>query len=168
MVVCLFVGGLVTSQLSVGENKIEGALYGIIMWAVVFATLLCLTATGVRAGFNAMVGLTTAGSLATRDMTAADWESAAVKAGFPREKIDEWRQSVANAPETARRAVQDPQNQEAAAAAATKVMWWTFAGAWLSMLAAAGGALVGAGPTFYLIPAVRTLFHSRITARAHH
>src|SRR5438552_18609519 len=35
--VAIFVGGLVTSQFTVGENKMEAMLYGVIMWALVFA-----------------------------------------------------------------------------------------------------------------------------------
>ena len=57
---CLFVGGVVASQLTVGESKMESALYGLLVWAVVFAMLLWLMATGVRLGFNAMVGAATA------------------------------------------------------------------------------------------------------------
>ena len=64
-------------------------LYGIIMWAVVFATLLCLTATGVRASFGALLGLTTVGSTAARELTAQDWDTAALRAGVPRERIDD-------------------------------------------------------------------------------
>src|SRR5687768_4720062 len=32
--ISLFVGGVVTSQFTVGENKMEAVIYGIIMWAL--------------------------------------------------------------------------------------------------------------------------------------
>lgn len=156
--VSLFVGGLVASQFSVGENKVEAALYGLIVWAVVFAMLLWLMASGVRTSFNALVGLATAGAAAAKDTSAADWEAAARRAGVSQEKIDEWRKTAANAPEAARRAAEDPQNQQAAAEAATRVTWWAFGGTLLSMLAAAAGAEVGAGPTLRLVPVGRVAY----------
>src|SRR5580658_9008202 len=36
----LFVGGLVTSLFTAGENKTEAVFYGVIMWAVVLVMLL--------------------------------------------------------------------------------------------------------------------------------
>lgn len=148
---CLFVGGLITSQFSVGENKVEAVIYGLIMWAVVFGMLLWLMASGVRASFNAMVGMATVGATVARDTTPEGWEAEARRAGVPQARIDEWRKTAADAPEAARRAAQDPENQQAAAEAATRVTWWAFAGTLLSMIAAAAGALVGAGPTFRLL-----------------
>lgn len=150
-VISLFVGGFVASQLTVGENKIEAVMYGLITWAVVFVMLLWLMASGVRAGFNAMVGLAYAGEAVAQGASAQDWEAAARKAGVPQAKIDELRQSVADAPEKAGKAVRNPENQQAAAEVATQATWWAFVGTLLSMIAAAAGALVGAGPSFRLI-----------------
>src|SRR5688500_13511395 len=53
----LFVGGLVTSQLTVGENKMESVLYGIIMWAVTLALLLGIGAAGAKVTWSATVGM---------------------------------------------------------------------------------------------------------------
>ena len=53
-VAALFVGGLVTSLFTAGENKTEAMLYGAIMWAVLVVILLHLGTAGVRTGFNAM------------------------------------------------------------------------------------------------------------------
>lgn len=169
-VVSLFVGGYVASQLTVGENKIEAVMYGIITWAVVFALLLWLMASGVRAGFNAMLGLAYAGESVANSTTTRDWEAAARRAGVSQAKIDDLRQSVANAPEKVGGAVQDPQNRQAAADSVTHAAWWAFAGTLLSMLAAAGGALVGSGPSFRLIPVGRqsfgeTRYESRVPVR---
>jgi hypothetical protein len=148
----LFAGGYVTSQLTVGENKSEALLYGVIMWAVMFAMLLWLMASGVRGGFNAVVGLAYAGGAVAKDTTAQDWETAARQAGVSQEQIDEWRRKAKDAPESARRAAEDPANQQAAAEAVTKASWWAFGGTLLSMIAAAAGALAGSGPTFRLVP----------------
>jgi hypothetical protein len=53
-VAALFVGGLVASLFTAGENKTEAMLYGAIMWAVLVVILLHLGTAGVRTGFNAM------------------------------------------------------------------------------------------------------------------
>lgn len=155
---CLFVGGIVTSQLSVGENKLEALLYGLIMWAVVFGMLMWLMASGVRGSFNAIVGLATAGAVATPDH---DWESAARRGGVSQEQINEWNQKVKNSPESARKTAEDPQNQQAALEVATKTAWWAFAGTLVSMLAAAAGSLVGSGPTIRLLPTGRMILVPR-------
>jgi hypothetical protein len=145
--VCLFFGGYVASQLTTGENKIEGGLYGIFVWATVFAMLLWLMASGVKMGFNAVVGVATAGGAV--DARPVDWEAAARQAGVPPERIEEWKQK-ANAAPAARPAAEDPANQQAAADAATRATWYAFFGAWVSMMAAAGGGYLGSGPTLRL------------------
>jgi len=82
------------------------------------------------------------------------WETGAREAGVPAEQIENWRRSQ---PASGDRAVQDARNQQELGNAATRISWYAFAGTWLSMLAAAAGALVGAGPTFRIIAAQRTL-----------
>ena len=148
----LFVGGWITAQLTVGENKLEAALHGVILWGVVFAAFLWLVSTGVRSGFNALVGM----SQAVGQAAPQDWEAAARRAGVSQDQIDNWRRTAKEAPEAARRGAEDPQNQQAAADAATRVAWWTLAGTLLSMLAAVAGALVGGGPTLRLVRRRRT------------
>jgi hypothetical protein len=166
---CLFAGGFVAAQFTVGENKREAAVYGLLVWAMVFAMLLWLMATGVRAGFNAMVGVATAGSsvanTAAQNTTQGDWEAAARRAGFDQRQIDEVKQRAQNAPAEARQTAEDPATRQRAEAAAreaadtaTRVTWYTFAGTLVSMLAAALGGVVGAGPTLRLfaVPVDRT------------
>jgi hypothetical protein len=150
-VVCLFVGGYYASRFTAGENAAEGAIYGILVWAVVFGVLVMFMATGVRTGFNAMMGVATTARAATDGDVSAGWEDAARRAGVPQEKIDEWRLKAQAAPAEARHAAEDPQTRQAAADAATRVTWYTFFGAWLSMAAAALGGYVGAGPSFRLV-----------------
>jgi len=159
--VCLFVGGFVSSQFTVGENKSEAAVYGLLVWAVVFGMLLWLMATGVRVGFNAMIGVATAGNAVVnvnaQNANSTDWESAALRAGFDRKQIDDVKQRVKDAPaqaqatidESALRVKADVTAREAAQAATT-VTWLTFAGTLLSMLAAAAGGYVGSGPALRL------------------
>jgi len=146
-VASLFLGGWVTSLCTVGENKCEAAIHGVIMWGVVVALIMWTVSTGMRGGFNAMVGI----SAFTRGTTADDWEAAARNAGVPQETINDWRTRAANAPAETRRAASDPQNQQAALDYATHATWWTLLGTLASMLGAIAGALVGAGPTFRLV-----------------
>lgn len=161
---CLFAGGVVASQFTAGENKREAAMYGLLVWAAVFTMLLWLMATGVKAGFNTMVGVATAGSAAVdtaaKNVTQADAEEAARKFGFSQQQIDEVKQRARNAPADAKAAVEDPANQaraqevaREAGEVATRVTWWAFLGTLVSMLAASAGGYVGAGPTFRLFAA---------------
>ena len=117
-IVALFLGGLVTSLFTAGENKWEAMLYGAIMWAVMVVVLLHLGSAGLRTGFSAM---------------AACADSVHTTPAVP----------TANA-------TQDAENRRLALEAATRATWYAFFGTWVSMLAAVGGALVGAGPTFRL------------------
>lgn len=118
--VALFVGGLVTSLLTVGENKTEAMVHGVLMWALLLAVLVVLAGAGVRVGVN-MAGVTPDRGDVRRASTGPD----ATAPTAPAADVNE---------ETARR-----------------FAWYTFAGTWLSMLAAAGGALAGAGPTFRVV-----------------
>ena len=166
--VCLFAGGFVASQLTAGENKREAVVYGLLVWAAVFTMLLWLMATGVRSGFNAMVGVATAGTTvanATAQNTSqADFEEAAHRAGYSQQQLEDLKQRVKNAPADAKAAAEDPatkaqaeQRAREAGEVATRVTWWSFFGTLISMLAAAAGGFVGAGPSFRLfaIPVAR-------------
>jgi hypothetical protein len=156
MMIALFIGGVVTSKCTVGENKGEAAIHGIIMWAVLFASILFLVAAGMRAGFNALVGASSLAHNAAPDLTSQDWEAAARRAGIPQERLDQWRRQAADLPPDTRRAAEEPANAEAASRALMIASWWALGGTVLSMLAAMGGALVGSGPRFYLLRINRT------------
>lgn len=132
---CLFLGGFIASQMTTGENKVEGVLYGILVWAVVFGALLFLAGQAARAGFSAMIGV--ANTAAPPD--GATWQDLARRAGVPENQIAQMQN---NAPEAAQRAV-NPEN-------ATRAAWYTFLGTLISMLAAAIGGYVGSGPTLRL------------------
>jgi len=150
---CLFIGGCVASQFTTGENKMEGTVYGLLVWATVFAALMWLMASGVRAGFNAMVGMANPAATANAN---TNWEAAARRAGASDADIDRFRANVNNAPENIRNAINDPANQAAAAENATRAAWYSFLGILVSMAAAGFGGYMGAGPTFRLFT-VRTV-----------
>jgi hypothetical protein len=144
--IALFVGGFVTTQCTAGENKSEAILYGIILWGVLIAMLLWLMATGVRMGFNAMMGVTTTAA-ANRDaisaMSQADWDRVGRQAGLTDEQIRQLRAAAADPAAEVRRAAEDPRIP----GIATSTAWWAFGGTLLSILAAVFGAIVGAGPS---------------------
>jgi hypothetical protein len=136
----LLVGGFVASLFTTGENKFEGVVYGLIVWAVVFAMIVGLLAAGVRAGFGAMVGVAnTAGSVAAAN---GNWEDLARRNGATDTEIARARADMSSAPASIRDAVNDP---------ATRAAWYSALGTVLAMLAAGIGGYVGAGPTFRLV-----------------
>jgi hypothetical protein len=155
--VCLYMGGFIASQLTTGENRMEAVVYGLLVWAVVFAMLVWLMATGVRAGFNAMLGVATAGTTiadtAAKNMSQEDLENAARQFGFDQSQIDAVKERAKNAPAEARQAANDPATREKVNAVArdvsekaTQVTWYTFLGTIISMLAAVFGSYIGSGP----------------------
>jgi hypothetical protein len=145
----IFVGGVVTSQFTVGESKTEAMLYGVIMWAVLFGILAALSAAGVRSGFHALAGMAHFADTASTQ----SWDRLARDAGVPADEIDTWRRKLGAAPD--RTETRDPQNPEVTKEAVTRLTWYAFMGTWVSMIAAALGAVVGAGPRFKVV-AVRT------------
>ena len=154
-VVALFVGGVFTSLLTSGETKTEAVISGIVMWALLVVVLLVLSAAGIRAGFNAMLEM----SAVAQSTATQNWETAAISAGVPADQIAEWhrRQVVAaDKPGT------DSPDPQALAEVMTRISWYAFAGTWLSMLAAAGGAYIGAGPHFRVLPASGSFTATRL------
>jgi hypothetical protein len=109
--VAVFVGGMTTSLLTLGENKTEAVVHGLLMWALLVGILAILGANGVRIGI-----IHTTPSQAAMSERPADGAAA----------IDR-----AEGSDTAKR-----------------IAWYAFAATWLSMIAGATGAYLGAGPTF--------------------
>jgi hypothetical protein len=114
LLIALFAGGWVTTQVTVGESRTEAVLYGVVLWATTSVLLLWLTAHGVRAGADAARAM----------QTMVGGNQAAVYDDPLR--MAEERQAAT------------PRGRAGAEGA-----WWTFAGILLSMVAAIGGALVG-------------------------
>lgn len=122
----LALGGWIATQCTAGENRWEAAIYGIILWGVVFAVLLFLAASGVSAGFSAMLGVANVAS----SQVAVDVDRVTQEVqGLTPAQIEELRANV--------RSHVDP----------AKAAWWTFGGMVLAMIAAIGGAFLGAGPS---------------------
>jgi hypothetical protein len=128
-------GGYVLSQCTVGEGPGEAAIYGGIMWGVVFALMRWHPVTGLRLWFNAVMPMaaTPAGQ-----QSAADWREQAQSAGFKPETIEANREAFEKLGQNIRAAAHDPR--------ATQAAWWTFAGVLFSLLAAMAGAIAGSGP----------------------
>lgn len=158
-IIALFIGGWITSQCVVGETKTESVVHGIIMWGVVLAMLLYLTASGIGAGFSSMLQVANVGANASENASQEQMDSVARSMGFTQEDIDKARANMQNMAD-------DPQAREEVHETATAATWWTFAGTIVSMGAAIAGAMVGAGPNFRLLPlhGVHRHFESRPVA----
>ena len=115
LLVALFVGGWVTTQVTTGESRTEAILYGVVLWATTTVLLVWITANGARAGIDA--------ARAVQSMTGGNQPAASVEAG----QTDQ----------------QQEEAMERAREAGKEGSWWAFAGLLLSMVAAIGGALVG-------------------------
>jgi ABC-type transport system involved in multi-copper enzyme maturation permease subunit len=114
LLIALFAGGWVTTQVTAGETRTEAVLYGVVLWATTSVLLLWLAASGVQAGMNA--------AMAAQSMAGGNQAATATDT----EQTDEQRQAIERAREAGREGA-----------------WWGFAGLLLSMVAAIGGALVG-------------------------
>jgi hypothetical protein len=146
-VIAMFVGGWVTSQCTVGENKMEAVVHGIIAWGMVLFMTLWLVTAGMSSGFSAMWGLASF----SNDAANGNWQTMARQAGVSQDTIQQWEQEAAQARDNASQAANDPAAREEARDYATAATWYTLLGTLLSMGAAIGGALVGAGPSFRLL-----------------
>lgn len=114
----LFIGGWVTTQCTIGENRFEAALYGLVLWGVLFAVLAWFAAMGVRLGLNAMM-VPGAQQGMQQQMQQAQPEGAAPAAPMQPQEM--------------------PGETIAAGA------WWAFFGTLLSMIASIAGAILGTG-----------------------
>lgn len=150
VVLSLFVGGWVASQLTVGENRQEAVIYGLLTWATVTAFSVMIVGAGVRAGYFAVVG----GAMVTQNPNVAanapTFEEGMRQFGYTDQQAAEIKAKFT--PAAAREAANNPENQEAARKAAMYSAWTALVATMLSMAAAVGGALVGRGMAFRLFP----------------
>lgn len=151
IVVSLFVGGWVSTQLTAGENERESVLYGILTWALVVAFSLAIVGMGARAGYFALIG----GSMIAQSPAGQNWEQSARAAGVSQERIDALKASMD--PQRAQEAANDPVLRERAERAAVGASWAALVGVMLSMAACIFGAMCGRGVAFRLLPAGRTI-----------
>ena len=122
---------MVASLFTTGENKVEAMLYGIVMWAFLFAVFVAMGAVGIRAGFSAMLELNNT----AQAETSQGWEKGGTgAAGVSAEQIAEWRTKLAGTPDAA---AQTEQLKKTMTEAGTRITWYAFLGMWLSMMAAA-------------------------------
>ena len=164
-VVALFTGGWVTSQCTVGENKTEAVVHGVIMWGVVLFMILWLVGTGMRAGFSAMWGMSSFTNTIANNTNANDWEAVARRNNVPQETINQWKESAKAAATNVENAATNPTDRQAAIEHGANAAWYTLVGTLLSMVAAVVGALFGAGPTFRLLTTEHAMLHSSTAMR---
>jgi hypothetical protein len=157
IVIALFVGGYVTTQCTVGENRGEAVVHGVIMWGATLAIVAFLTAMGLRAGFNSMIGMASLGQVALQGVDE-NWEAGARRAGIPQSAIDNAKGQIA-----ASAGVTQERVTEQEADVAMKASWYALFGVMLSMASAAIGAFVGGGPSvrlFGMTTATSTTFRT--------
>jgi hypothetical protein len=132
LLIAMFFAGWVATVCTVGENRTEAVLYGIIVWAVTSSLLLWSTAAGLSLGYSSVLSRTQRedAARAARTLEAETSDGAATDDG------DESRGDN-NADRD--RDDMDEETLERLQSAS----WWTFGGTFLSMLAAIGGALLG-------------------------
>jgi len=150
VILSLFVGGAVASQLTAGETDRESIIYGILTWAAVVAISVGLVGMGVRAGYFAVMGGAMIAQQSPEVQNAQSWEQAARNAGVSQERIDAAKASID--PNRAREMANDPATQEQARRALISASWITLVGVLLSLAASIGGAMLGRGPTMQLVP----------------
>ena len=123
----LFIGGVVVSRCTAGEDKTEAFMYGLVLWGVTFVGVASLAAAGINVGSSTVVlrqeSRLAGGNLPGDAAPRAEAKAAEVKADL---------------------------NNGAPEVSPTAVAWWSFFGVILSMVAAVGGSLAGAGPTLVL------------------
>jgi hypothetical protein len=159
VILSLFVGGWVSTQLTAGETEREAILYGILTWSAVVATSVCLVGMGVRAGYFALMGGAMVAQQSPEVRNAQSWEQAARNAGVSQDRIDAAKASVD--PDRARAVTNDPATQQRAHEALVGASWAVLVGVMLSLGAAIGGALLGRGPAIQLMPVQRVVAEPR-------
>src|SRR5262249_50200816 len=99
VVVAMFLGGWVTTQLTAGETHREAVIHGILCWAAFTGSMMCMAVTTVRTGYAALVS----GAMVVQNAPAAsqNLDPALRQAGLTPEKIDQVRGYL-----------NDPRNQE--------------------------------------------------------
>lgn len=121
LLVALFAGGWVTTQVTTGESRTEAMLYGVVLWATTSVLLIWIATNGARAGIDA--------ASAVHSMTGGNQVTASSDTG--------------TAPDAGMATQNDQVSRERVREMGKEGAWWAFAGLLMSMVAAIGGALVG-------------------------
>jgi hypothetical protein len=135
IVVSLFIGGWIASQLTVGENRQEAVIYGLLTWGATTFGMLWLVAGGVQAGYLTAVGTAT---------VVKDNER------LSQEQLNQMKAAVT--PNQIQGDINDPANRARLRENAIYAAWVSLVGLLLSMASCIGGALVGRGIAFHLYP----------------
>lgn len=151
IILSLFVGGWVSTQLTAGETERESVLYGVLTWALVVGFSLAIVGMGARAGYFAIVG----GSMIAQQNPTVQHKIEEAKVA-----IEQKKEEFKNDPAAQERA----KNQ--AMDAAVGASWAALVGTMLSMAASIGGAMVGRGATFRLVSGNRAAPTTTTTNRA--
>lgn len=132
LLVALFVGGLVASINTVGEEQSEAMTYGVLVWATM---LLLLLVAGTSLGVGFFAGARDIGRSGDSGVTA-----------------ETLKQELNLTEQQAERYTTVLQLGQSLADKISPVglAWWTFGGVVLSILASVGGSLAGAGPELVL------------------
>ena len=144
IILSLFAGGWVSTQLTAGESERESVLYGILTWALVVGFSLAIVGMGARAGSFAIVG----GSMIGQQNPAIQQR---IDAGMAtaEQKAAQTQEELKNDPAAAQQRIDQAQK------AAVGASWAALVGIMLSMAASIIGAMVGCGHAFRLIPVAR-------------
>jgi Uncharacterized protein conserved in bacteria (DUF2188) len=121
LLVSMFVGGLVASRATAGENPVEGAAYGALVWGTSF---ILLAAGGLSFASSGLRALGPTAALPDAQRVRQDLGLTAQQA----ERYDVLARDARTSPD------------------AEKLAWWTFAGVAFSLMSAIGGGIAGAGP----------------------
>ena len=124
VLVSLFVGGFAVSRITAGEDKTEAMTYGVVLWGVMVVAVAVSGAWGVNTGMQAIASGSQAVSVLPENFTE-----------MSQDQLQELQARVkSNTP----------------AVNPTAAGWCLFAGLLLSLGAAVGGSLAGAGPSLVL------------------
>lgn len=147
VIISLFLGGWVAAQMTVGENRQEAILYGVLTWGAVMILSIAMVGMSVQVGVLAGVG----GSIVVQNNERVpNWETAALAGGVSQAQINEWK--ARTDPEAVRAAAADPANRARTRENAMYAAWIALVCTLLSMAACIGGSLVGRGVAFHLYP----------------
>jgi MFS family permease len=140
MLVAMFFAGWVATVCTVGENRTEAVLYGVVVWAITSSLLLWSTAAGLSLGYSAVLSRTQRQdtAMAARALEADTGISVGGSAtATDRDTAESARDDDAGRADDA--GAEDRRSRDRLQSAS----WWTFGGTIVSLLAAIGGALIG-------------------------
>ncbi len=143
MVGSFFLGGFVTARTTAGETKGEAMIYGVLVWATLFAGL-AITQVGIGYGILRAQASTVPPAISQQSTfnSNSNQRDASGQAN-PKNSSN----SVENKTKEAGKKIKNKTEEATEDIQPSTKVWIGFSGLILSMFAAIGGAVVGAGPT---------------------